>query len=319
MRLSTEQCELSDDAKNAMQRGLDAIGEPQAAVIVSENFTTTVQRLDPTSGPYDTDRGYGVVGGRTINHDGHTTIVINNAVISSASAVEIERLLAHEGGHVLLHAQDEAAIVVQPDRSTSGLAWLRLIAELAIEEFRVERRAADAGYPVAGLATPSSMNNQMFDFTCQVFEALHAPESDDVFIFASSVLAAQHRLTISLGYLAGAVVGGATSVDVDDLSMFGKQCWTEVIARSWQERLDLYRRIPPAGASWGGSLRATHLRQAAEVERKLLRDTGFTIQSNDVRSDTKWAFRTSGTDAMFDGRWQQLTAEADLREEAHTV
>lgn len=35
--------------------------------------------------------------------------------------------------------------------------------------------------------------------TCQVFEALHAPESDDVFLFASMVLAAQHRLTIGLG------------------------------------------------------------------------------------------------------------------------
>lgn len=302
-----------------MQRGLDAIGKPDAAVIVSENFAETVQRLDPSSGLYDTDRGYGVVGGRTIHHDGHTTVVINHAVVSSASVAEIERLLAHEGGHVLLHAQDEAAFVVQPDRSTSGLAWLRMIAELAIEEFRVERRAAEAGYPVAGLATPSSMNDQMFDFTCQVFEALHAPESDDVFLFASKVLAAQHRLTISLGYLAGAVVDGGTLVSVDDLSTFGNQCWNELIARSWQERLDLYRRIPAAGTSWGGSVRATHLRQAAEVERKLLRDTGFTIQSNDARPDSKWAFRRSGTDAMFEARWQQLVAEGDLRDDANAA
>ena len=75
---------------------------------------------------------------------------------------------------------------------------------------------------MAGLATPDSMNNQMFDFTYQVLEALHAPESDDVFLFASKVLAAQHRLTVSLGYLAGAVVGGTTSVNVDELSTFGK-------------------------------------------------------------------------------------------------
>lgn len=138
-----------------------------------------------------------------------------------------------------------------------------------------------------------------------------------MFLFASKVLAAQHRLTISLGYLAGAVVGGGTLVRVDDVSTFGNQCWNEVIARSWQERLDLYRRIPAAGTSWGGSVRATHMRQAAEVERKLLRDTGFTIQSNDARPDTKWAFRRSGTEAMFEARWQQLVAEGDLRDDTN--
>lgn len=314
VNLSAECCEVDADAAAAIQRGLDSMAVSDAAVIVSEHFVETVQRLDPTSGPYDTDRGFGAVAGRTIHRAGQTTVVLNNEFVSVASMAELERLSAHEGGHVLLQAQNEAAPTAQPDRSTSGLAWVRVVAELAIEEFRIERRVAELGYPVAGLATPDSINDQLFDFTSQIFEAVQDPAfDDDVFIFASKVLAAQHRLTISLGYLAGAIIGGTTAFDVDELSTFGNQCWTEVIARSWQPRIDLYQRIPSAGSVWGGSGRARHLQQAVDVERKLLRDVGFGIQSNDIRPNTKWAFRRTGTDAIFETRWKQLLVEADAR------
>lgn len=81
---------------------------PETPVIVSENFVDTVLRLDPASGPYDTDRGYGVVAGKTIHDGGQTTVVLNNAFVVDASGIDLERLVVHEGGHVLLHAQGES-------------------------------------------------------------------------------------------------------------------------------------------------------------------------------------------------------------------
>lgn len=85
----------------------------------------------------------------------------------------------------MLHAHDEVMTTSQPDRSTSGLAMLRTVAAVAIEEFRIERRVAEFGYPTAGLAAADSLNNELFDFCCEVLEAPHNPSSDDVILFAN--------------------------------------------------------------------------------------------------------------------------------------
>lgn len=298
----------------AIQRGLDAVDQGDVDVIVSGEFVESVEELDPDSGPYDTDRGFGTVGARTFRRQGQTTVVVNHAVMGEAPLDDVERLLAHEGGHAVLHAADEAMPALRNDRSTSGLAMLRGIASVAIEEYRVERRVLDAGYPEAGLATTDSLNNRLFDFSCTVAEATHDPASDDVITFANLVLIAQHRLTISLSYLAAAVIGGQVSFVADQLPNFARPYWTDTFDRSWRARLDLYRRIPAAGTPWGGSLAATHIRQASEVEHKLLRDVGFSIQSNDVRPDSRWGFRRTGSNEMFEAQEQRIFAELERRE-----
>ena len=309
MKLITHQCQVSDEMAAAMRRGLLKIGEPEVEVLVSGEFVEAVEELEPDSGPYDTDRGLGTVAGKTIHSGGKTTILVNHSVMSNASLVDVEHLLAHEGGHAILHAHSEAMSPLRNDRSTTGLAMLRGLASTAIEEFRVERKVAELGYSAAGLATPDSLNDRLFDFCYTIIEALHDPTSDDVVMFANRVLIAQHRLTFSLSYLAGAVVGGQTAFSADQLSDFARQYWNETIDRSWQARLQLYRRIPAAGTPWGGSLAATHLQQAVDVERKLLRDVGFTINGNDLTPGAPWAFRRTGTDAMFATQEERLMTD----------
>ena len=50
-----------------------------------------------------------------------------------------------------------------------------------------------------------------------------------MFLYADRVLAAQHRLTISLCYLAGAVIAGTTAFDPDQLSGFARPYWTDAM------------------------------------------------------------------------------------------
>lgn len=312
MNLTTYECVVSADFEAAMQRGLEAIGQPDVDVLVSGDFVQSVQRLDP-SVPYDTNRGFGVVGAKTVRQEDQTAILVNYDVMSKAPEADVERLLAHEGGHALLHARGEAMPALPDGVGTSGLAWLRGIAWVVIEEFRIERRVGELGYPPAGLAAIGSVDDHVFDFCCEVFEASFDPASADVENFANRIFVAQNRLTNCLAYLAGAVLAGQVTFSVDKLSSFGQQYWGESIARNWQERLDLYDHIPSAGTPWGGPAASTRVREAAELERKLLLDVGFTVQSNDLRPGSPWSFRPSSTEEVFRAQLDSLLAEMERR------
>jgi len=56
--------------------------------------------------------------------------------------------------------------------------------------------------------------------------------------------------------------------------------------------LELYDKVPPVGQPWGGSVAASHLRAAVEVERRLLRDVDFKI-TGDIRDGERWAIPPS--------------------------
>lgn len=276
----------------AMERGLAAVSAPpELTVVVAADLVAVVNRLERRQVTYTVDRGpLGEVAAKTVHQAGATTIVVGPQALDRPPA-EVERILAHEGGHAVLHAVGEAVTKVAVDSSTTGSEMLRFIASVASEEYRIERRLCELGYPVAEQGTDAALIDHMSAVPSGVLQACSDPRSSaDTLYYAHSVLGTIQPLTISLAYRLGAVTAGCESIHPDSWSAFAKNMWAELVARNWADRVELYARVPPVGEAWGGSVAATHLRQATEIERRLVRDIGFTV-TGEARAGSRWSFR----------------------------
>jgi hypothetical protein len=54
---------------------------------------------------------------------------------------------------------------------SEGVATLHGTAAVAIDEFRIERRLAELGYPEAEQTVAQALHDQLFSLSCEVFEA----------------------------------------------------------------------------------------------------------------------------------------------------
>ena len=87
----------------AVRKGLAAAGMTAEAVISGE-FVTTVRSLTGSSS-YHIDRGAGTVGARTLNLPDGPVVIFNWGSLSEVQPLDLERLAAHESGHVLLYSR----------------------------------------------------------------------------------------------------------------------------------------------------------------------------------------------------------------------
>jgi hypothetical protein len=99
-----------------MQAGLSVTEAADKPVIVTDDFIATVSGLTSQQ-DYSTGRGAGVVAARTIPGDDGSMIVVNGPETRNRPTQLIERLLAHEAGHVRLNERKE---VVQGRRGLVG-------------------------------------------------------------------------------------------------------------------------------------------------------------------------------------------------------
>lgn len=218
---------LSDEENAAMERGLQSIGESNANVISSGRFAQTVERLVADNQAYSAERGAsGVVAGRTLPASGGAVIVINWTAVRNRKASLIERLLAHEGGHVkLIDRGDTRPIRSFYEQYAFGLAALHSAAATNIDEFRIERRLIELGYPIVEQAEHSAIDDQIFELVAEMYHALLSPESVDTPKLSAAILGAMQRFTISMSYLAGALVSRAGLFSPGRLSPFGQRQW----------------------------------------------------------------------------------------------
>lgn len=122
-----------------MRRGLEAVDAPDVSIIVARDAARVVERLEPDLGSYSLDRGMtGVVAAKTIPAAAGLTIVVNHAAVDGRPPADVERLLAHEGGHAAIHAAGEATPKTTVSSSTTGPSLLRGMAAIGLEEYRIE-------------------------------------------------------------------------------------------------------------------------------------------------------------------------------------
>lgn len=219
-------------------------------------------------------------------------------------------LLAHEGGHAAIHASGEATPKTTVSPSTTGPSLLRGMAAIGLEEYRIERRLAELGYPVAENADDEILAVELFEMSAGVLNAVIDPRSADVQHFAHSVLSAVQPFIVSLAYRAGAVAAGGAAIQTDAFGSYERHVWLELVARNWSDRVQMYAKVPPIGEAWGGSAAASHLRQATEIERRLVRDLGFVV-SGEATEGGRWAFRREVQDDVLTRRLELLDSECE--------
>jgi hypothetical protein len=133
---------------SAAQRGLARINAPSnTSVVFTSSFVDEVQQATGDAS-YSAARGAGVVGGISVpNPAGGTTVFINTEESERFDSPEIERLLAHEGGHALLYSRGEAWR--EHDKSLMQYKWqwlMMLLGGVAAEEYRIESALRELGY-----------------------------------------------------------------------------------------------------------------------------------------------------------------------------
>lgn len=98
-----------EDQLTAIEAGLTAMAESDARIVIVDDFVDTVQRL--TRNPaYSAGRGAGVVAAKTIHTPTGDVIVFNAPELRNRDNVLLERLAAHEAGHVKLGKRSEGVI-----------------------------------------------------------------------------------------------------------------------------------------------------------------------------------------------------------------
>jgi len=302
-----------EDQLNAIEAGLTAMSEPDARVAIVDDFVDTVQRL--TRNPaYSAGRGAGIVAAKTIHHTptGGDVIVFNAPELRNRDNLLLERLAAHEAGHVKLGKRGEG-VTGRRHLVDSEWRWLLMcLGALAIDELRIERGLADLGYPVAVTGDVDYIDDAMFWLNCELMNALVDPASSDVEKFHDAVMSTQDWLTKHLAYVAA--YNSSPTPDLSALSSHSRQNWDDYIAAHWGKRVAFYESIPDARTSLDASELDSILLNAIDIEADLLSSLGFRL--SDGGYGHRFAFRRIASDAQCDRRLQRAREELALRDSA---
>jgi hypothetical protein len=308
MAVRTDGCTLSTQQIAALTTGAAAMSAPNADVIVTTNFVPTIARLTGNT-QYNVDRGAGTVGGKTVRtSSGDHFIVINWTAVRRYDLPELERLLAHEAGHVLLGRRNEIADGRQY-LASSEVDWeILCLGGFAAEEFRIERDLCDLGYDPAESVDPSHMNDVLYDLNMSILDAVAGPSSQTVTAMRDSVMRAANNVSKALANLAAATITEKVASIADQLDDFGRPNWDDYLAPTWSSRLTLYRTFPaarePLAMDWDQALV-----ELMDLERQQLRVLGFTYLGH----PGGFKFHRIGTDQLFAGRVSRGLAEGRSR------
>lgn len=265
---------VSDDLTRAASAGLQRVGAPnQTRVVFTDAFSNDVARF--TGNPsYSADRGAGVVGARTIPApDGSSVVFVNAGEIRHRASDEVERLLAHEGGHALLNARGED---LNGRRGLVGPNWqweMLCLGAFALDEARIETHLRDLGYPPTSTICQEHLEDSLYVLNCDVSLAL-IDTGVDIREFARRIVVAQDHLTKLLACLVPYLgTEGAASPHV--LSAAGRRHWDDYLAGAWEARRSLYARCPDTSVPMAPADLNSFYLAALELELDQLSLLGF--------------------------------------------
>lgn len=309
MKLTEVDCSVSDEWADAMAQGLASMNAPDAQVVVTTQFVETVAEM--TGNPsYTTERGGGVVAARTVNEPGGPVVVVNYNELSSRPSADIQRLLAHEAGHVLINARGTEEMSGNRDSNeTDWQWWLKCLGGLAIVEFRIERSLIDLGYPAAEPAVATAVDNNLLMTNVEVVNAVVDPTSDDPVHLHDMLLATLSHVTKILAYIAAPLIVGQAGFSPSQLTVDGQVNWADYIAPTWQQRIALWTPIPSAIESIPIESWRTILRKSAVLEQALLLDFGFAFTNE---TDGYGFFRKS-PDHVFTRRLNRARTQTGMQ------
>jgi hypothetical protein len=283
-----------------MAQGLSAVGALDTPVIVTDDFVRTVSDL-LGSDSYHADRGGGVVAAKTLKVPGGSAIVVNYTAVDGESATLIERLLAHEGGHVLLDRRGGEELQGHRKNAETDHEWmLKCVAGLAVVEFRIELMLAEMGYPPAPSATVDSIDEHIGITNAETFAAVVDPaNAEDPARLRDSILAIMDHATKLLAYIAAPHVAGTAKFDPATLPAEGQADWADYFAPTWAKRLRLWGSVPSAARPIHVDAWRNKLRKGAALEADQLRHFGFAFARHPMGGEV---FNRIAEDGVFDQR-----------------
>ncbi|KZF02268.1 MAG: hypothetical protein WBD41_11775 [Rhodococcus sp. (in: high G+C Gram-positive bacteria)] len=300
-----------EDQLTAIEAGLTAMSEPDARVAIVDDFVDTVQRL--TENPaYSAGRGAGIVAAKTIHTPAGDVIVFNAPELRNRDSLLLERLAAHEAGHVKLGKRGEGLRGRQHLVDSEWRWQLMCLGALAIDELRIERALADLAYPVALTGDVDYTDDAMFWLNCELMNALVDPANSDVEKFHDAVMSTQDWLTKHLAYVAA--YNSSPTPDLSALSSHSRQNWNDYIAAHWGKRIAFYENIPDVRTALAASELDPILLTAIDTEADLLSALGFRL--SDGGHGQRYAFHRISSDAQCDRRLQRAREEFALRDSA---
>jgi hypothetical protein len=275
MRLEIAGMELPERYSAAMEAGISAMGIADPQVIATSTFDETVREIIGSS-TYSSDRGAGVVAAKTVATDSGPVIIFNTPEVTREHApADVERLMAHECGHAVLI--DEGEVTEGHRGIVDGqYEWkLLCVGGLAIEEYRIERRLYELGYPVTESTSIDHLNEALHVNNLDIVAAVLDPESADPEIFEASVLTVVDRFAKLLAYMAAPAIVLDMPFRRDSLSSEARTHWDDYVGKSWDKRVALYRQIPDAGVRLSRSEWADLLIGGLQIESDFLERVGF--------------------------------------------
>lgn len=269
--------DLPADRLGAINAGLKGMRCPQVPLHFTNDLASTIDHLLGTNS-YSTTRGGGVVAGKTILTPDGPEIVFNAEALRSADIGVVERVGAHEAGHVHLHANGTAFIGKQYLASTEWEWRLLCVAGTAMEEYRIERELANLGYPAAGAGTAKYVSDMLTNLNVEIVEALIDPAGTDASYLSDQVLRTHDWASTMLSYAAAYADLGFEAA-VKSLSAQSRRHWDDYIGRTWDDRVSLYSRVASAREDLTVGALDELLLDAVAVEAGFLERLGFRYSS----------------------------------------
>lgn len=300
MKLEISGLGLSPDHLEAVDSGLTLVGASDLTVAVVDDFESYVRQVTAYEG-YSTARGAGVVAGKTISKDGSHLIVLNAPELRARDSELVERLAAHEAGHVLLNRRHETLGDVQDLVLSEADSILLSLGSLAIDEYRIEKALANIGYPASVTGTPAYADEAMVSLNAEIMTALTDPQSADPVFLRKSVTRTHDWLTKLLSYIAP-FCGTSEVPDVSVFSPSSLANWNDYIADHWPVRMAFYSETPDATVPMTQKERKNLLLDSIPIEADLLRCLGFQYET---KSHGETHFIRVASDRLCDVRFRR--------------
>ncbi|MEV0466642.1 hypothetical protein AB0I30_23190 [Nocardia tengchongensis] len=307
MNIHIDGAGLPEHLLDAARDGLDAIAVTDVTLLVTDSFTDRVRGLD-NNPDYRADRGAGVVAARTMHtSDGHI-IVVNAPQLRRRDPADIERLLAHEGGHVLLGGRGEdIALRVRPARLTRWQWLLYCLGAIGIEEYRIEAALSELGYGESETCDIEHLESTMSTLNEEILGSVLDPAtSGDPLELERRVIHAQQWLVKFLACVAP--YRPARGLPALGVAAYARENWGDYIGEHWQRRVEFYESIPSAHEPLDATDLDVVLRRGLVLEVELLRSLGFAYTTG---TGGGYGFWRRGSNELFTRRVARLRRELD--------
>lgn len=270
-------------SRAALVRGFAAMGAEPDEVHVAEDLAAAVNAEEDTVG-YDVERGTGVVAGRTSEIDGKIRITLNGPLIQDLEMELVERLAAHEAGHVLLRRRQETFEGHHDIFERTCDWWLGAIQGSAMEEYRIELALAQLGYGPTDSTEPASLLDSVRCAESAVVQLLLSEAGQNTALLQDGVMRQLELLTTLLAYTSAYAIQAKNDPRQEFPLGLERDIWNDLIGVVWERTTSLYMFLPTVRTPLSTENWRKLIFAGSKLGHQFLDQVGFTIGEHEGNS-----------------------------------